>query len=115
MSPTGGGTPGFVRVMDARTFEFPDFAGNDHFNTVGNIHLNPKAGFLFMDFDRGDVVYMTGSAAIVWDGPQVRAFAGAERLIRFCAADVIRVEGNLPIRFVFGEYAPQLALTGNWA
>ena len=30
-----GGKPGFVRVDDDRTFTFPDFSGNNHFNTVG--------------------------------------------------------------------------------
>lgn len=109
-----GGKPGFVRVGDDRTFMFPDFSGNLHFNTVGNILLNPKAGFLFVDFDSGDLVYMTGEAEIVWDGEDIEAFAGAERLIRFRAKEVIRVEGSLPLRFHFGEYWPMLERTGSW-
>ena len=40
-----GGKPGFVKVEDDRTFLFPDFSGNNHFNTVGNIVLNPKPAF----------------------------------------------------------------------
>lgn len=99
-----GGKPGFVRVEDDRTFVFPDFSGNLHFNTVGNILLNPKAGFLFVDFDSGDLVYATGQAEIVWDREEIAAYAGAERLIRFRAEKVIRVEGSLPLRFDFGEY-----------
>ncbi|MDJ0947489.1 MAG: pyridoxamine 5'-phosphate oxidase family protein [Alphaproteobacteria bacterium] len=110
-----GGKPGFVRVEDDRTFAFPDFSGNNHFNTVGNILLNPKAGFLFVDFEGGDLVYMTGAAEIVWEDAEVRAFAGAERLIRFRAEEVIRVEGSLPLRFDFGEYSPMLDHTGSWA
>ncbi len=110
-----GGRPGFVRVEDDRTFVFPDFSGNNHFNTVGNILLNPKAGFLFVDFEAGDLVYMTGAAEIVWEGEEVRAFAGAERLIRFRADEVIRVEGSLPLRFDFGDYSPMLDHTGSWA
>lgn len=109
-----GGKPGFVRVDDERSFVFPDFSGNFHFNTIGNILANPKAGFLFMDFDNGDLVYLTGSAEIVWEGEEIRAFAGAERLIRFTAAEVIRVVGSLPMRFRFGEYSPVLAQTGSW-
>ncbi len=109
-----GGKPGFVRVEDNRTFVFPDFSGNLHFNTVGNIVVNPKAGFLFADFDTGDLVYMTGQAEVVWEGPEVEAFAGAERLIRFRAEKVIRVEHSLPLRFDFGEYSPMLDQTGSW-
>lgn len=110
-----GGKPGFVRVEDDRTFVFPDFAGNYHFNTVGNIALNPRAGFLFVDFDTGDLLYMTGNADIVWDGKQVKAFAGAERLIRFKLQALIRVQAGLPLNFAFGEYSPLLERTGSWA
>ena len=60
-----GGKPGFVKVLDDRTFVFPYFSGNNHFNTVGNIVLNPKVGFLFVDFEARDLVYMTGTAEIV--------------------------------------------------
>ena len=109
-----GGKPGFVRLEDDRSFVFPDFSGNNHFNTTGNIVLNPKAGFLFVDFAMRDLVYTTGAADIVWEGEEVRAFAGAERLIRFRAEEVIRVEGSLPLRFDFGEYSPMLEHTGSW-
>jgi predicted pyridoxine 5'-phosphate oxidase superfamily flavin-nucleotide-binding protein len=109
-----GGRPGFVRLEDEHTFVFPDFSGNNHFNTIGNILLNPKAGILFVDFEAGDLVYTTGDAAIVWQGEQVAAFAGAERLIRLRAAEVIRVEGSLPLRFDFGDYSPRLDGTGSW-
>jgi ferredoxin-NADP reductase/predicted pyridoxine 5'-phosphate oxidase superfamily flavin-nucleotide-binding protein len=109
-----GGKPGFVRVEDERHFLFPDFSGNNHFNTLGNIQLNPKAGFLFVDFERGDLLYMTGEAEIIWEGEALRAFAGAERLIRFRVEEVIRVEESLPFRFDFGTYSPMLEHTGSW-
>ena len=109
-----GGRPGFVRIENDRTLVFPDFSGNFHFNTVGNILVNPKAGFLFADFESGDLVYLSGTAEIVWNGQDVAAFAGAERLIRFQADMVIRVEASLPLRFTFGEYSPMLEHTGSW-
>ena len=109
-----GGRPGFVRVEDERSFVFPDFSGNNHFNTVGNILINPRAGFLFVDFATRDLVYMTGAAEIVWDGEEVKAFAGAERLIRFRAEEVIRVEESPPLEFAFGDTSPMLEHTGDW-
>ena len=109
-----GGKPGFVRVLDERTFAVPDFSGNNHFNTVGNIARNPKAGFLFLDFATGDLVYLTGAAEIVWDGEEVQAFTAAERLIRCHVHEVIRVEGSLPLRFTFGSWSPLLERTGSW-
>ena len=110
-----GGMPGFVRIEDDRTLTFPDYSGNLHFNTIGNILLNPKAGLLFLDFETGDVLYVTASAEVIWEGEDVRAFAGAERLLRFRVNEAIRVENSLPLRFAFGEYSPFLETTGNWS
>lgn len=109
-----GGKPEFVRIEDDRTFVFPDFSGNNLFNIVGNLFVNPKAGFLFADFGTGDLVYMTGVTEIVWEGPEVDAFKGAQRLIRFRATEVLHVETSLPMGFEFGEYAPNLKMTGDW-
>ncbi len=109
-----GGKPGFVRVEDDKSFVVPDFSGNLHFNTVGNILSNPKAGFLFIDFDSGDLVYMTGYAEVIWKGKEIETFAGAERLIRFRVETVVRVEASLPLSFAFGDYSPNLERTGAW-
>ncbi len=54
-----GGRPGFVQVNDHRTLTIPDYAGNHHFNTFGNLELNPRAGLLFVEFQRGDLLYLT--------------------------------------------------------
>lgn len=110
-----GGKPGFVKIEDEKTFIFPDFSGNNHFNTIGNIHLNPKAGFLFLDFDKGDMVYLTGNTEILWDDAEKQAFTGAERLIRFHVSEAIRVQESLPLKFNFNEYSPTLKHTGNWS
>ena len=110
-----GGKPGFVRVEDTRSFVFPDFSGNNHFNTIGNLVLNPKAGFLFPDFATGDLLYMSGTVEILWDGDEVTAFDGAERLLRFAASEVILVERSLPMSFGLDSQSPSLDRTGTWA
>ncbi|MGB3495829.1 MAG: pyridoxamine 5'-phosphate oxidase family protein [Elainellaceae cyanobacterium] len=109
-----GGKPGFIRVEDDYTFIFPDFTGNFHFNTVGNILLNPKAGFLFIDFETRDLLYLTGQAEMIWDGDAVKAFVGAERFIRFHLEEWRRVKASLPLQFRFGEYSPTLQHSGSW-
>ena len=109
-----GGKPGFVKVLDDHRFVFPDFRGNNAYNTLGNIVKNPKTGFLFIDFTTGDLLTMTGEAHIIWDGPEVEAFEGAQRLVQFEAAEVRRIKGGFAHRSVFMEYAPQLARTGAW-
>ncbi len=112
-----GGKPGFVHVdtADGRTqLTAPDFAGNSVFNTFGNVAANPRAGLLFVDFAMGHVLSLTGAAEIVWDGPEVAAFAGAQRLLRFRPEDGLLMENALPFRWSAPEMAPQLAATGDW-
>lgn len=89
-------------------------AGEEHFNTLDNIVLNPRVGLLFPDFYSGDLLYLTGRAEIIWDGPDVDAFDGAERLVRFEVESVIRVNGSLPFRGGFEAFSPVLRRTGNW-
>ncbi len=78
-----GGNPGFVRVLDARRIAIPDYAGNRMFNTLGNVAANPRAGLLFIDFDSGRTLQLTGRAAIDWDPERAAAIAGAQRVVDF--------------------------------
>lgn len=110
-----GGRAGFVRVDDARTLTMPDFVGNFIFNTLGNLELHPFAGLLFVDFDTGDLLHTTGRAEVIWEGPAVQAFVGAQRLVRFHLDEVVRVPDALPARFSPKEDSPLLARTGSWA
>ena len=90
-----------MRVDNERTLTFPDFAGNRHFNTIGNLIMNPRAGLLFIDFESGDLVYLTCSAEIIWDSEEKRAFHGAERLVRFTLDEGQLIESALPVRWQF--------------
>ncbi len=103
-----GGEPGFVRLLDANTLQFPDYPGNNHFNTFGNLLLNPRAGITFVDFQRGDLLFLTGHAEIIWDGPDVDTVPGAQRLVRFTMAQGRRVAEAVPIRWDFLSYSPRL-------
>ncbi|MEQ8898974.1 MAG: pyridoxamine 5'-phosphate oxidase family protein [Roseovarius sp.] len=62
-----GGVPGFVHVADATHLQIPDYAGNNYFNTIGNLVSNPQVGLLFIDFETGDLLQITGRASIEWD------------------------------------------------
>lgn len=110
-----GGRPGFVRIDDDRTLTVPDYLGNFHFNTLGNFLVNPKAGLLFVDFNTGDVLTLTGHVEILWDDPDTKHFAGAERLWRFTLDHGRFLPAALPLRWSFGEYSPNTLLTGTWA
>jgi predicted pyridoxine 5'-phosphate oxidase superfamily flavin-nucleotide-binding protein len=113
-----GGKPGFVRVAQDHAgravLTSPDFSGNLMFNTLGNIERNPRAGLLVIDFDTGDLLFLTGRAEILWDGRELEAFAGAERLLRVTVDEGRWLGGGLPLRFSAPAPAPQLAATGSW-
>jgi len=109
-----GGRPGFVRVDADGTLTVPDFNGNRFFNTLGNLVLNPGAGLLFVDFERGDVLHLTGRGEIVWDGPEVSAFPGAERLLRFSVTRGVYRPAALPLRWGAAAFSPHLMGTGTW-
>jgi predicted pyridoxine 5'-phosphate oxidase superfamily flavin-nucleotide-binding protein len=92
-----GGAPGFVRVDDEGTLTLPDYAGNLFFNTLGNLQVDPRAGLLFIDFERGDLLHVAATARLVWEGPELAAFGGAQRLLRLTVDQVVRVTGGLPL------------------
>lgn len=109
-----GGKPGFVRIDGDRSLTIPDFSGNLHFNTFGNLELNPRAGLLFINFDRGDLLYLTGTAKVIWDGAEIGTYAGAERLLRFYLERGYLLAGSLPLRWTEPEFSPFLDRMGAW-
>lgn len=62
-----GGAPGFVRVVDANRLRIPDYRGNGMFNTLGNFETDERAGLVFLDFERGRLLQMTGTASLAFD------------------------------------------------
>ena len=109
-----GGRPGFVRIDGDDTLTVPDFNGNRFFNTLGNLAAHPRAGLLFVDFDSGDLLHVAVTAEIVWNGPEVAAFEGAERLMRFHVTHALRRPAALPLRWGDAQLSAHLAHTGQW-
>ena len=61
-----GGAPGFVRVDGSRLW-WPDYPGNNLFNSFGNLTVDPEAALLFFDFDTGQTLQLSGTAEVDWD------------------------------------------------
>lgn len=101
-----GGNPGFVKVLDAKTLIFPDYSGNNMFNTLGNLTVNPLSGLLFIDFEVGSTLQVTGKASIIWDAQRVAEFTGAERLVEFEIEQVNVLMSPSPLHWQFLEYSP---------
>ena len=60
-----GGPKGFIRVIDAHTIGFADFAGNRQYISTGNLAENSKAFLFLMDYALGRRIKLWGHARIV--------------------------------------------------
>ena len=100
-----GGNPGFVRIVDGRHLAIPDYSGNNMFNTLGNIVANPHVGLLFIGFESGQTLQLTGRAAIDWNSNRAATLAGAARVVDFELAEAIDNPRGFALRYEFHEYS----------
>lgn len=105
-----GGRPGFVQVAPGGVLSWPDFQGNNFFNTVGNLAVDSRAGLLFIDFDSGDLLHLSGHAEVIWSEPASDGrTATAQRQFRFVIErHVFRPNGS-PLRWSLLEPSPYLS------
>ncbi|SNT04199.1 hypothetical protein SAMN05216276_102294 [Streptosporangium subroseum] len=97
-----GGNPGFVRVVGERRLVWPDYVGNSMYMTLGNLELDESCGLLFLDWDSGDALHLTGRARVGWDPGEV---PGAQRMVEFELDLAVHVRGSSPLRWRFGDYS----------
>lgn len=100
-----GGNPGFIKILDEKTLLWPDYIGNNMFNTLGNIAVYPDAGLLFVDFDSGATLQLTGVAEVIWDTEHAVECPGAQRLVQLSLATVVETRDALPLRWKFDNYS----------
>ncbi|MGH7631811.1 MAG: pyridoxamine 5'-phosphate oxidase family protein [Gemmatimonadales bacterium] len=90
-----GGDAGFVRMERSADgsdgLRIPDYAGNNMFNTLGNLIVEPRAGLLFLDFERGGALQLTGTCELVW--------GEARREIGFRVEEAVELPGVLGYRW----------------
>jgi predicted pyridoxine 5'-phosphate oxidase superfamily flavin-nucleotide-binding protein len=107
-----GGQPGFLGLDREGAIVVPDFRGNGFFQTIGNLLAYPRAGLLIPDFATGDLLQVTGTAEVVWDGPEVEAFPGAERLWKVKVQSGRWLRAGFPLRFGEPELSPRSLAVG---
>ncbi len=74
-----GGAPGFLKVLDALTLAFADYAGNRQFVSVGNLHDHPRAALILMDYPNRRRLKILGTVDVLdaADDPVLRAAVSA--------------------------------------
>ncbi|NUW34735.1 pyridoxamine 5'-phosphate oxidase family protein [Nonomuraea sp. SMC257] len=100
-----GGNPGFVTVAGSRRLTWPDYAGNSMYMTLGNLELEPRCGLLFLDWEHGHALQLTGRARVDWDPERAAGVPGAQRLVDFDVERAVQIAGGIPQRWSFGKYS----------
>jgi uncharacterized protein len=86
-------------VLTDRRLSWPDYVGNSMYMTLGNLELNPAAGLLLVDWDRGNTLQLTGRAEVDWDPARAATMPGAQRVIDYEIESVIQVDAASPQRW----------------
>ncbi|POX64969.1 pyridoxamine 5-phosphate oxidase [Streptomyces sp. Ru62] len=94
-----GGNPGFVEITSPRELTWPDYPGNAMFLSLGNLRTDPRAGLLFLDWDTGTTLQLTGEARTEF------AQDGA-RTVRFTLTEALCTPAALPLRWSAPQYSP---------
>jgi ferredoxin-NADP reductase/predicted pyridoxine 5'-phosphate oxidase superfamily flavin-nucleotide-binding protein len=105
-----GGSAGFLQVSpDGTTITMPEFKGNNHFNSLGNLLLDNRMGITVPLLEQGGMLQLTGTAVVDMDMKRAAAlYPGALRLVTFTVAQVNQVPaGTLPIRWDLEQASQQ--------
>ncbi|MEU0558383.1 pyridoxamine 5'-phosphate oxidase family protein [Dactylosporangium sp. NPDC006015] len=87
-----GGPRGFLRAGDGGLW-WPDYPGNNMFNSLGNLATDPSAALLVPDFATGRTLQLSGTAAVEWTEPGTGAPDEVTgRRVRFHPAAVVTGE-----------------------
>ncbi|KAI1612944.1 hypothetical protein EDD36DRAFT_250742 [Exophiala viscosa] len=99
-----GGPPGFLRVQQPEdpvkgsTIVWPEYSGNNLYQTLGNLETTPHAGLCVPDFETGDVLYVTGDTETLVGAEASHVIAKSNLAVRLMVTDVRLVENGLPFR-----------------
>jgi uncharacterized protein len=90
-----GGPPGFVRAAGDELW-WPDYHGNNMFNSMGNIAVDSSTSLLFLDFDTGRTLHLSGDATLEWTPAGVPGDDdGTGRRVRFTPKHMVSGSTNL--------------------
>ena len=104
-----GGNQGFVDVLSDGTLKVPDYQGNSMYNTFGNFVTNPNAGIVFVDFEKGATLQLTGKAELLFDqtsDDDLEKTTGTGRFFLFHPEEWIQTDHHHDVNWEFVDYSP---------
>jgi uncharacterized protein len=85
-----GGPSGFVRVDGPGRLWWPDYPGNNMFNSFGNLAIDDEAALMFVDFATGASLQLSGTAQVEWTDPGADGDdGGVGRRVAFSVGSVV--------------------------
>ncbi|KIW14425.1 hypothetical protein PV08_07208 [Exophiala spinifera] len=99
-----GGPPGFVRVdqpsssTSPTSLVWPEYSGNNLYQTLGNLETTPRAGLVFPDFETGDVLYVTGETTTLVGTEASNVIAKSTLAVRLNITSARLVQTGLSFR-----------------
>ena len=105
-----GGPPGFVRVQSndnhSTVLVWPEYSGNNLYQTLGNLQTSPKAGLVFPDFETGNVLYVTGNTQTLLGKDASAVLPRSSLAVRLTLTGARFVQKGLPFRGEALERSP---------
>ena len=99
-----GGPQGFIRVAqpqsleEASTIVWPEYSGNNLYQTLGNLEATPKAGIVIPNFETGDVLYVTGTTQVLVGGEASAVIAKSKLAVSLKLTGARLVQDGLAYR-----------------
>lgn len=90
-----GGHPGFVTTSSAGRLSWPEYSGNLMYMTLGNLQVDSRAGLLFVDWERGSTLHLTGHARTDRE----------RQVVDFDLEQVVEIDAAIPLTWTFVEYS----------
>ena len=110
-----GGSPGFIRVIQTQkgtepsdssnlpaetgsALVWPEYSGNNLYQTLGNLTYTPRAGIVIPNFTTGTVLYMSGTTEVLIGAAASKVLTKTKLAIRFTITAARFVSDGLSFR-----------------
>ncbi|KAJ3283710.1 hypothetical protein HDU79_008840 [Rhizoclosmatium sp. JEL0117] len=110
-----GGPPGFVRVLDqngSSSLILPDYSGNRFYQSLGNVESDQLAGIVFVCFETGDTLHITGIAENLYDKDAENIMPRQTLITRITPTARVYIKNGLNLKLAspeqFSPYNPPL-------
>lgn len=112
-----GGTPGFLKTLDANTIAYADLRGNRQYISAGNLRQSGRISLIAMDYPNQRRLKLWGEAELVdpISEPDLAAalHGGKETVDQIVKINVSAIDWNcprhIPRRFTLEELEPELS------